>query len=108
MACQIQQSDRGLGPGGSRETREKGMLDNVKAAPTKVLGGVTGWFGNLRTFLGEVRNELKRVTWPSQKEVYATTVVVIVTSIFFGVYLWGLDQLFERGVLALFRFFGAK
>ena len=84
------------------------MLDNVKAAPTKALGGVTGWFGNLRTFLGEVRNELKRVTWPSQKEVYATTVVVILTSIFFGLYLWGLDVLFERGVLALFRFFGAK
>jgi preprotein translocase subunit SecE len=40
--------------------------------------------------------------------VYATTVVVIMTSIFFGVYLWGLDQLFEKTVLSLFRFFGAK
>ena len=84
------------------------MLDNVKAAPMKALDGVTGWFGNLRNFLREVRNELKRVTWPSQKEVYATTVVVIVTAIFFGVYLWGLDQLFEKSVLSLFRFFGAK
>jgi preprotein translocase subunit SecE len=84
------------------------MLDNVKAAPAKALDGVTGWFGNMRNFLGEVRNELKRVTWPSQKEVYATTMVVIVTSIFFGVYLWGLDQLFEKTVLSLFRFFGAK
>jgi preprotein translocase SecE subunit len=27
----------------------------------------------VRLFLSEVRNELKRVTWPSQKEVYATT-----------------------------------
>ena len=41
------------------------------------------------TFLTEVRNELKRVTWPSRKEVYATTVVVILTSMFFGVYLFG-------------------
>jgi preprotein translocase subunit SecE len=84
------------------------MLDNVKAAPAKALDGVTGWFGNLRNFLSEVRNELKRVTWPSQKEVYATTVVVIVTSIFFGVYLWGLDQFFEMSVLTLFRYFGVK
>ena len=38
-------------------------------------------------FLTEVRNELKRVTWPSRKEVYATTVVVILMSVFFGVYL---------------------
>ena len=46
-----------------------------------------------RLFLSEVRNELKRVTWPSQKEVYATTVVVILVSVFFGVYLFALDQL---------------
>jgi preprotein translocase subunit SecE len=44
-----------------------------------------------RLFLSEVRNELKRVTWPSQKEVYATTVVVILTSAFFGIYLFVLD-----------------
>lgn len=84
------------------------MVENLKDAPGKALDGVTGWFGNLRNFLVEVRNELKRVTWPSRKEVYATTVVVIVTSVFFGVYLWGLDQLFEMGVLSLFRYFGAR
>ena len=44
-----------------------------------------------RLFLSEVRNELKRVTWPSQKEVSATTVVVILTSAFFGLYLFVLD-----------------
>ena len=46
------------------------------------------WWTTLRTFLTEVRNEMKRVTWPSRKEVYATTVVVILVSVFFGVYLW--------------------
>ena len=30
-----------------------------------------------RRFLSEVRNEMGRVTWPTQKEVYATTIVVI-------------------------------
>ena len=34
---------------------------------------------------------MKRVTWPSRKEVYATTVVVILTSVFFGLYLFGVD-----------------
>ena len=52
-----------------------------------------------RLFLSEVRNELKRVTWPSQKEVYATTVVVIATSVFFGLYLFALDS----ALLALFQ-----
>ena len=57
-----------------------------------------GWFprksAELKTFLSEVRSELKKVTWPGKQEVYATTVVVIVTTIFFGFYLYGLDLLF--------------
>ena len=84
------------------------MLDNVISAPGKMFMKVTGSFGNFRNFLKEVRNELKRVTWPSRKEVYATTLVVIVTSIFFGVYLFSLDQVFEKSVLSLFHYFGAK
>ena len=63
------------------------MLDTVKNAP----GAVPRWWQSSRTFFTEVRNELKRVTWPSQAEVYATTVVVILVSVFFGVYLFILD-----------------
>jgi preprotein translocase subunit SecE len=83
------------------------MLDNVKAAPGRAVDGVTGWFGGLREFLGEVRNELKRVSWPSRKEVYATTFVVILTSIFFGVYLWVVDLVLSDVVNRIFKFFGA-
>jgi preprotein translocase subunit SecE len=66
-----------------------------------------GRFERMRVFLSEVRNELKRVTWPSQKEVYATTVVVIVTSIFFGLYLFILDIGIDRIVTWIFNRFGA-
>ena len=83
------------------------MLDNLKDGPSKALDSVTGWFGNLRNFLVEVRNELKRVTWPSRKEVYATTFVVIVTSIFFGVYLWGIDLILNGVISWIFRALGA-
>ena len=54
-----------------------------------------------------MRNELKRVTWPSRKEVYATTVVVILTSIFFGLYLFLLDLGFNSAIQWVFRRFGA-
>jgi preprotein translocase subunit SecE len=66
-----------------------------------------GRFERMRVFLSEVRNELKRVTWPSQKEVYATTVVVILTSIFFGLYLFILDIGIDRIVTWIFNRFGA-
>jgi preprotein translocase subunit SecE len=77
------------------------MLESIKSE------AVTGWWGRMQTFLTEVRNELKRVTWPSRKEVYATTFVVILTSVFFGVYLFGLDMLFNAAVQWIFRRFGA-
>ena len=61
----------------------------------------------VRLFLSEVRNELKRVTWPSSKEVYATTVVVILTSLFFGIYLFVLDFGLNNQAQWVFRKFGA-
>jgi preprotein translocase subunit SecE len=75
-------------------------LDTVREA-------AGGRIERARLFLSEVRNELKRVTWPSQKEVYATTVVVILVSLFFGVYLFALDVAIDRVVLWIFRTFGA-
>jgi preprotein translocase subunit SecE len=75
---------------------------------TTTLETITGGrFEQMRLFLSEVRNELKRVTWPGRKEVYATTVVVILVSVFFGVYLFLLDQVFLNLVQWIFRRFGA-
>jgi preprotein translocase subunit SecE len=68
---------------------------------------VTGWWGRSRRFLSEVRNELGRVTWPSRKEVYATTLVVILTSIFFGIYLYGIDLVLNAIMGWLYTRFGA-
>ena len=63
------------------------MLDNLKDSPDQV----AGWFGKARRFFSEVRSELGRVTWPTRREVWATTVVVILTSMLFGIYLYLVD-----------------
>ena len=68
---------------------------------------VTGWWGRSRRFLAEVRNEMARVTWPSRKEVYATTFVVILTSFFFGVYLYGVDLILSKAIGWIYQTFGA-
>ncbi len=62
--------------------------------------------GRLLEFIGEVRAELKRVTWPSKAEVYATTFVVILTSLVFGLYLFGIDLLLNMAVAKIFQRFG--
>ena len=78
------------------------VADNIGEAR----GNVTGWWNRGRTFLTEVRNELKRVTWPSQKEVYATTIMVILTSAFFGLFLWLVDLALTSAVQWVFHRFG--
>jgi preprotein translocase subunit SecE len=75
-------------------------IDNVRQA-------AGGRIERARLFLSEVRNELKRVTWPSRREVYATTVVVVIMSAAVGMYLFAIDQLLIWIVERLFRFFGA-
>ena len=47
--------------------------------------------GTARTFFGEVRGELDKVTWPTRDEVRGTTIIVLITIFFFGFYLYGLD-----------------
>jgi preprotein translocase subunit SecE len=81
--------------------------DNYDGGDEKTgLRAPLGWWARARTFLVEVRNEMKRVTWPSQKEVYATTVVVILTSVFFGLYLFLVDLGLNRAVQYVVQRFG--
>ncbi len=52
-----------------------------------------------------MKTELKKVTWPSKKEVYGTTLVVIITVFFFGVYLFLVDIVLRNFVRRVFDFF---
>jgi len=54
-------------------------------------------------FLREVRQELKKVAWPSRNEVFTYTVVVLVSVTFVTLLTFGLDYLFGKGVLTFFK-----
>jgi preprotein translocase subunit SecE len=53
-------------------------------------------------FLREVRDELAKVVWPSRREVVTYSIVVIVTVLVLGLFVFGLDVLFSRAVVELF------
>jgi len=55
-----------------------------------------------RQFLKEVRQELKKVIWPTRKELGTYTVVVLVTVVVLTSYVFGLDVVFSRFVLNVF------
>ncbi len=83
------------------------MLERARDTTTGAKG-LAGWWGRSRTFLSQVKNEMERVTWPSWKEVQATTLVVILTSVFFGLYLFGIDLVLNAIAAFIFRTFGAS
>jgi len=52
--------------------------------------------GNLNEFFGNVKAEIKKVTWPSKKDTYASTTVVIVLVFLCAVFLGGVDMILSR------------
>lgn len=52
--------------------------------------------GKTSKFLTDVKVELKKVTWPTRKDTYASTIVVIVLVIVSAAYLGGIDVILSR------------
>ncbi len=52
-------------------------------------------------FLSEVRTELKRVAWPSRREVVVFTTVTLITATAVTLFAFGLDFGFKRAILSL-------
>ena len=52
-----------------------------------------------RQFLKEVRQELRKVDWPSRRELISYTVVVLVTVVVMTTYVFGLDLIFSKLIL---------
>jgi preprotein translocase subunit SecE len=58
-------------------------------------------------FLSEVRSEMRKVSFPTREEVIGTTIVVIVTSVIFAIYLWIADFLIQKGYVGLVKVLGS-
>lgn len=72
----------------------KGSIDSIK-----------GWPQAIKDYYGELRNEMKRVTWPNRKQVENTTAVVIITVFLFGAYFAVVDAVLTRTVTQVYKVF---
>src|SRR5580704_5649476 len=63
--------------------------------PVQKLGGYPK---RVRSFLHDVRVEMKQVNWPSRQDVISTTIVVALTVAFFGVYFFFTDSIFGKAM----------
>lgn len=54
-------------------------------------------------FFKEVKSELKKVVWPSRKQVVNNTLIVLALVILIGLFIFGLDTLFNWGLLKFIK-----
>jgi preprotein translocase subunit SecE len=57
-------------------------------------------------FIREVRQEGRKVTWPTRKETTVTTIMVFVMVFFAAIFFFLADQLLNVGIRALLGFGG--
>ena len=66
---------------------------------------VSGWPARLKNYVEELRSEMRRVTWPSWKQVRATTTVVIVAVFAFAAYFAVVDLAITKLIDKIFKTF---
>ncbi|REK19721.1 MAG: preprotein translocase subunit SecE [Actinobacteria bacterium] len=89
------------------ERRNKKQDSNKSRAQRKAsaLSQQTGerkpFFVRVRDYLHEVRQELKKVTWPTREQMIAFTTVTVITSTVLTGVVFGLDFVMKQFVLWL-------
>jgi preprotein translocase subunit SecE len=80
-------------------------MDSVQVGQSS--NKLTGWFHRTTAFLVSVREELKKVTWPTRPELVKATRMIIVLSIILGLTIglldWLLQVILVEGVARLAR-----
>ena len=62
----------------------------------------------INQFFGDVKTEMRKVSWPGRKEVYGTTIVVLCAVFFFGIYLGLVDTILQFGVQGLYGWLAGR
>ncbi len=70
--------------------------------------GIAAWPGIAKTYVEDLKLEMRRVTWPNWEQVKATTGVVIASVFVFAAYFAVVDLLIGRGIAQLFKVLGNK
>ena len=84
----------------------------MNAAPAKAVTAVKkddtkpGFFKRVAKWFREMKSELKKVVWPTGKQLFNNTLVSVVVMIASAIVLWGFDMLASGLVHALINIAG--
>lgn len=65
----------------------------------------TSWPQQTKSYIDEVKAEMKRVTWPSWPQVRATTAVVIAATFLLSAYFWVVNTIVSAGIDRIIKYF---
>ena len=89
-----------------RMLQKQGQIDaegNAIAKPREPRASAPGERVGPAQYVREVRSELRRVNWPTRREVINYTIVVTITLVVLTAFIAGLDYVFGDGVIRLLR-----
>lgn len=75
------------------------------AAANNKVERAQSWPDRVRSYIDEHRREMRLVTWPNREQVRSTTVVVLATVAFFGIYFGIVDYILALGQTRLYQMF---
>lgn len=87
---------------GGTATRARSKADSTDGRPKAKSSARVGFFGRIIRFIREVVAELRKVIWPTRKELLTYTGVVVVFIAVMLTIVAGLDFAFAKGVLWVF------
>jgi preprotein translocase subunit SecE len=71
----------------------------VETPKPSTLEAMKLWPQQTKSYFEDLRQEMRRVTWPSRAQVQATTLVVILTVFAFAAYFKLVDEVINRTVV---------
>ncbi len=77
-------------PAGDSQAEQK-KAEASKAVAKAEKNKKPGFFKRIGNWFGDVKTEMRRVTWPSKEELSQYSVAVIVMLVIFGVLIWLVD-----------------
>jgi len=78
---------------------------NGEDKPNGVAERIKGITASSKQFYLDVRGEMRKVSWPSRDEVMSTTLIVIGSVFFFGLYLGLVDMVLSQGFKRVLEYF---
>ena len=70
-------------------------------------GKKKNWFaralGGICRYFRELRSELKKVVWPTPKQVLKNTLIVLACVLVVGAFIWAFDIVSNKGINALIQ-----